>query len=313
MRASRTSGLPNRRLSATDLPRNARAPQSLSEPPPPPAKGGKQKKKKAKPRRKSSGRMKAWLGRLSLLTGLIVVVSASIAVAWGLRRYLRTSPRFSVREIRVEGNQRRTPNQIAKQAGLDTGLNIFTVEEEAAKAAIEADPWIETAEVKVELPNAVTITVTEREARAVSVVDGQLFLTDTQGNIFKDIGEADPRDLPVVTGIDSEAIGRDRAAVTAHIRRALELVSDLEEANIAKRYPVQELHLESDGAVTVTVGTDAVVLVFGKPPFRGKVGKAERILEELRYRKVKRAVLFLDNEAHPERVVVRLETMAKND
>lgn len=313
-RHSRSSLVPSNRRLSGELPRNARAPKSEAReslPPlstPPRAKAPKKKKADG---RRSSGWARAWIGRLSLMTGVIVVLSASIAVAWGLRRYLRTSPRFSVREIRVEGNQRRTPNQIAERAGVDKGRNIFTVEEDAAKTAIEADPWIERAEVHVELPNAVSIIVTEREARAVSVIDGKLYLTDTSGEVFKELGDNDPRDLPVVTGIDTEAIAKDREAVTAQIRRALDLVSDLETAKIAARYPVQELHLEPDGAVSATVGTDGIVLAFGQPPFRAKVDKAERILEELRYRKVKRAVLFLDNEAHPERVVVRLQTTAK--
>lgn len=314
-RHSRSSLVPSNRRLSGELPRNARAQQSeareslppLSQPP-----KGKVAAKKNKPAKgRSSGWARAWLGRLSLMTGIIVVLSASIAVAWGLRRYLRTSPRFAVREIRVEGNQRRTPNQIAERAGIDKGRNIFTVEEDAAKTAVEADPWIEKAEVQVELPNAVKIVVTEREARAISVLDGKLYLTDTSGEIFKELGDNDPRDLPVVTGIVAEDVAKDREAVTAQIRRALDLVSDLEAAKIAKRYPVQELHLESSGAVSATVGSDGVVLAFGQPPFRAKVDKAERILEELRYRKVTRAVLFLDNEAHPERVVVRLQTTAK--
>lgn len=316
-RPSRTSMLPgNRRLSVAELPRNARAPQRDSEPPasiPPRGDEVAAKKTRRKKKRKSRPWVKAWLGRLSVMTGLIVVVSASIAVAWGLRRYLRTSPRFSVREIHVDGNLRRTPKQIEKLAKLDAGLNIFTVDEEHAKIAIENDPWIESADVRVELPNAVRISIVEREARAVAVIDGKLMLTDTKGNVFKEVGSGDPRDLPVVTGIDPERVAKDREVVTAHIRRALDLVSDLEQAKIAKRYPVQELHLEPGGAVSVVIGSDGIRLVFGEPPFRAKVDKAERILEELRYRKVKRAVLFLDNQAHPERVVVRLQEKAKQE
>ncbi len=342
MKFSRGSVFPgDRRVSVVDVPRNSRMPSTASESAPdaiPPSRPSRNKSfnrpsrpnqagqssdgrtrdqgAKTKAPRKArrwlpSGVATRWLGRLSLLTGIIVVVSASVAVAWGLRRYLRTSPRFAVRDVQVHGHQRRTPQQIAKGAGLVKGINIFTINEEVARAAAEADPWVETAKVHVELPNVVSITVTEREARAVAVVDAQLYLADTKGNIFKELGKTDPRDLPVVTGIETERLKRDRPAVTAHIRRALELVSDLEEAKIARRYPIQELHLESDGAVTVTIGTAGVMLVFGKPPFRAKVDKAQRILEELRYRKVKRAVLFLDNQAHPERVVVRLDSMAK--
>ncbi len=321
-RRSRTSmPVSNRRLSSADLPRNARAvpDENVAVAADKPKKGWlsrwltSRKNRRVKPSKpkKPSGRAQAWLGRLSLMTGIIVVVSASVAVAWGLRRYLRTSPRFAVRTIVVEGNQRKTPNQIAERAGIASGRNIFTVEEDEAKELVEADPWVATAEVHVELPNHVTIKVTEREARALAVVDGELFLVDTSGEIFKELADTDPRDLPVVSGITADDVAQDREALTGRIRRAVDLMRALEENKITKRYPVQELHLETDGAVNVTIGTDGIMLAFGQPPYRGKIDKAERILEELRFRKVKRAVLFLDNTAHPERVVVRLQGKVK--
>lgn len=256
---------------------------------------------------KAAQRMRPWLRRLSLFTGVIIVVSASVLVAWGLRRYLRQSPRFSVRTVHVEGNERRTPHQIAKRAGIESGTNVFGIDETSAKSAVEADPWIATADVSVELPSTVTIRVVEREARALAVVDGQLYLVDNFGELFKEHVDGDPTDLPIVSGVDAGALSRDRAAATALIRRALDLVADLEQAKIAERYPIQEVNIAPDAAMAVTIGSDGLRLVFGTPPFRNKVDKAQRILEELRYRNVKRATLFLDNKAHPERVVVRMK------
>ena len=125
--------------------------------------------------------------------------------------------------------------------------------------------------------------------------------------MFKKLADGEPSDLPIVTGIDPDNFAQDREAVRQRVRRALELVADLEGSKIAKRYPIQEVHIDPDTSVTVTVGSDGIVLVFGVPPFSGKVAKADRILEEIRYRKVTRAVLLLDNKAHPERVVVRMK------
>jgi cell division protein FtsQ len=287
------------------LPENRRAP-GVEKPPasaPAPARAARPKRRWAFATR--------WLGRLSLLTGILVVVGASTAVAWGLRRYLRESHRFSVTDVHVEGNSRRSAQQIIKRAGLETGKNIFQLEEDALSSAIVADPWIEAAEVKVELPNAVRIKVSEREARALATIGGGLYLVDQKGQLFKELAEGDPRDLPVVTGIADDEIAHDKEGVTARIRRALELIDDLTEAKIAQRYPVQEVRAEADGTVSVVVGSDGLTLMFGTPPFRAKVDKADRILEELRYRKVQRAILFLDNRAHPERVVVRLQTTVK--
>jgi cell division protein FtsQ len=296
-RAAQQSLLPQNR-------RVERASDPGEDPPRDDARPDKKRKRKKRARRLATPG--PWLQRLSLFTGIIVVVAASLLVAWGLRRYLRTSPRFSVRVVQVEGNARRTPHQIAQRAGIETGMNIFEIDEQAALQAIGADPWIAQARVSTDLPSSVSIVVVERDARALAAVGGSLYLVDTGGEIFKELDEGDPHELPVVTGIDSDAIARDREAVTQRVRRALELCVDLEEAEIAKRYPIQEVHIAPDTGLTVTVGTDALALAFGTPPYRVKIAKAKRILGELRHLQVKPAVVFLDNEAHPERVVVRM-------
>lgn len=294
---------PNRRLSGPgDPPPSSRTSRPHAEP----AKRNPARKKAARPRapRPWIGR---WIQRLSLMTGIIVVLSASVMVAWGLRRYLRSSPRFAVRTVHVEGNARRTAHQIVSRAGIEVGTNIFAVDETDSAARLSADPWVEKATVTVDLPNDVTIQLVEREARALATIDGSMYLVDAQGELFKRHAEGDPSDLPIVTGIDPDAVARDREGVAMMVRRALELMSDLEQAKIAERHPLQELHLETDGSLTVVVGSEGLSLVFGTPPYRAKVAKAGRILEELRFRKVKSAVLFLDNRAHPERVVVRMK------
>ncbi|MEM1032586.1 MAG: FtsQ-type POTRA domain-containing protein [Myxococcota bacterium] len=250
--------------------------------------------------------MARWWGRFSLVTGVIVVISASVLVAWGLRRYLHQSPRFALRKVVVEGHQRRTPQGLAKAGGLEAGRNIFGIDEAQAATAIEADPWVERATVRRELPNVMRVEVVERDPRALAVLAGRLYLVDGQGEIFKTYDDGDPTDLPVISGVAEADVGEDREAVRRRLRRALDLVADLERAQIAKRHPVQEVAVTKDLEMRVTVGTDGITLVFGPPPHRAKIAKAARVLEELRYRKVKDAILFLDNRAHPERVVVRM-------
>ncbi len=263
--------------------------------------------RKAKAARKPrSGQLSAWLQRFQLLTGIIVVISASVLVAWGLRRYLRSSPRFGLKTVLVSGNQRRSAHQIAKRADLRLGKNIFTVDEQSCKTAIEADPWIESAQVDKELPGSVQIKVTERDARLAASIDGQLYLIDSKGNLFKQLDEGDPSDLPIVTGVKAQMVRSDREGVTLRLRRVIDLLADLERERVAKRYPIQEIHVGAEGSLRVVVGLDAVALELGEPPYRLKVAKAKRILGELRYRKVKPDIVFLDNRAHPERVVVRM-------
>ncbi|MBW2525905.1 MAG: FtsQ-type POTRA domain-containing protein, partial [Deltaproteobacteria bacterium] len=273
-------------------------------PPPTNSRSGQARERHARVGRST---LAAWLARFRLLTGIIVVISASVLVAWGLRRYLRSSPRFAIKTVLVDGNQRRTAHQITKRAGIAVGDNIFVLDPQAAAAEVQADEWIEHAEVHRDLPNAVRIEVTEREARAVASIDGTLVLVDAKGTLFKRVKRGDPTDFAMVTGIEADAVAGDRAGVTERLRRVLDLVADLERVGIARRYPIQEVHLEPDDRIVVTVGSDGIALAMGQPPYRTKVERADRILVEVARRKAKPSVVFLDDEARPERVVVRMQ------
>jgi cell division protein FtsQ len=250
------------------------------------------------------------IGRLArtfqLVGGVAVVLAASISVAWGARRYLTTSPRFAVRTVLVDGERRRSAAHVAEMGGLAVGKNIFALDLALAGAMIAEDPWIEKATVTRKLPSTVTVTVTEREAAATVAIGGELYLATRDGDLFKKIGADDPSDLPLVTGILPAQVTGDRAGVVITIKRVLDVAEEADRVGLGKRYPIEELHVDKGGSLTVIVGREAIALAMGQPPYRDKVEEAARILGEVARRKANASVIFLDNEAHPERVVVRM-------
>jgi len=247
-----------------------------------------------------------YLEALRVAAGILVTIAAALACVWGMLRYTRTSPRFSVRTIEVQGGSRRSPEDIAHLGGIAKGQNIFTADLEAAKVGILTDPWIEQASVRRKLPSTIAVEVVEREAAALVAVGPDLYLSTRQGELFKKPEPGDPYDLPIVTGTRSDDIVNDRAGAVAMIKKALDLAFDYEHVGAAKFLPVQEVHVEDDGALVLSVGKDAVALRLGKGPYRQTLEQASRVLGELAARHAQASVVFLDNEAHPERVVVRM-------
>lgn len=256
----------------------------------------------ASSRPKAGGALRA----LQLVGGVTIVLAASIGVAWGARRYITSSPRFAVRTVLVDGAHRRTAAQIAAGGGVAVGNNIFALDLSRAGALITQDPWVEKATVIRRLPSTVTINVVEREAAALVTIGGELYLATRDGEMFKKMGQEDPVDLPIITGIPASQVATDRKGVVIAVRRALDVADELSRTGIARRYPIQELHLEKDGSLVITIGREAIALSLGHPPYRDKIEEASRILSELARRKANAAVVFLDNDAHPERVVVRM-------
>ena len=64
--------------------------------------------------------------------------------------------------------------------------------------------------------------------------------------------------------------------------------------------------MSPEGAFTLVVGKQGIALELGDAPFRRKLDEAARVIAELEKRNTKADTIMLDNEARPERVVVRV-------
>jgi len=243
---------------------------------------------------------------LRVTAGVLVTVAAALLCVWGLVRYTRTSPRFAIKAVNVQGSSHRSPEDIARTGGIAPEHNIFTIDLQAAQSRLLGDPWIERVSLRRKLPTTVLVDVVEREAHALISIGGDLYLATRQGELFKKYEPGDPYDLPVVSGIRAEEVAEDRDAAVSLIRRALDLITDYEHTAPAKSHPVQEAHLEDDGGIVLVVGKDATALHLGRGPYRQSLDQASRVLAELQTRRGQASVVFLDNDAHPERVVVRM-------
>jgi cell division protein FtsQ len=243
---------------------------------------------------------------LRALVGVVLVAGASGAIAWVARRHVLHSARFAVAAIDVAGNAQRSADAIVAESGLAVGANVFSEDLNAARGRIlAADPWISDATLTRVLPSTLRIQVTERQAAAL-VALGDTYLATAQGEPFKKVEPGDVVDLPLVTGLTPDQFGQDREGALQTVRRALDLAAEYQRIGLARRAPLEEVHVEPDGAFSLIVGRGAMQLVLGAPPFRRKLDQATRIVAELDRRGARADAIMLDNEARPERVVVRM-------
>ena len=238
--------------------------------------------------------------------GVALVISVSTSVAWAARKHVTSSSRFGVKDIDVNGTRHLTNDDVAREAGLALGANIFTVDLEAARQKLLADPWISDATLGRRLPGTILVQVTEREAGAL-VALGETYLASRTGEIFKTIDARDPVDLPIITGMKPDLVAEDREGAARTIRRAIDLANEYEHGPLGGKAELQEIHVVSGTSLTLIVGKSALALVLGEPPYRKKLEQATRVVAELEKRGAKAEAIMLDNEARPERVVVRMK------
>jgi cell division protein FtsQ len=240
--------------------------------------------------------------------GLALVIGTSVSVAYSVRHYALTSPRFAVQEVNLLGGKRVSPEQARVQAGVELGSNIFALDTALAEKKLLENPWISEARVTRDLPRALRIEVKEREPAALAVFSDRMYLVTANGEPFKQLSPGDPADFPLITGVSVEGLSRDRERELDRVRVGLEVLEQYGRVPLSKTQPAQEVHLADSGDVTLLAGKEGICFELGRDDagYRRKLLMGEQVVGEMRRKGRAPGIVFLDNQAHPERVVVRM-------
>ena len=121
------------------------------------------------------------------------------ALTGGINR-LAVAAGFGVKRITVNGRVHTTDSAItaALAAGPDTMMLGFDTD--AAKARLEAVPWIRHAQVMRLLPSTLQVVVEERTPHAIWQNQGQTYVVDAEGAVLAPALREAYADLPLVVG-----------------------------------------------------------------------------------------------------------------
>lgn len=144
---------------------------------------------------------------------VITVVSvASLIFIFGYD-LLTQSDYFRAESLIVEGECRLTEREVVKQAGIERGINILSINLLMARSRLLAHPWIAEAEVRRGLPDEINIRIEEQSPLAVLDLERK-FIINSYGEIFKEWDRSDPDNLPIVSGLkplDIDVYGKTRS------------------------------------------------------------------------------------------------------
>ncbi len=243
---------------------------------------------------------------LRLGAGLALVVGTSLAVAYSVRHYALTSVRFSIQEVQLSGAKRISPEQARELAGVTLGANLFALDTAAAERKLLESPWVAEARITRDLPRALRIELVEREPVALAAFSDRLYLVTAQAEPFKQLSPGDPADFPVITGISVAGLSRDRARELERVAKALDVLQQYSRIPLSRSQPAQEVHMADSGDVVLTAGREGITFELGREGYRRKLLMGEQVVADLRRKGRSPGIVFLDNQAHPERVVVRM-------
>ena len=110
---------------------------------------------------------------------------------------------LTLQEVMVVGRRETGRAELLAAIGLQRGDTILTFDVDEARSRIEALPWVKSAQVERAFPDAIRVTISEREPLALWQNEGRLQLIDTEGRPIRTGDLRRFRELPIVVGPDA--------------------------------------------------------------------------------------------------------------
>lgn len=149
---------------------------------------GSVRKTKAKPKKKS--RFKFFFTLTIIIFGIVLLL---------------LSPIFDVGKIDILGNSKVSVATIKQVAGLDTTVNIFSVNSSKVIAKLEEIPYIKSAYISKTYPNSLSIEIAERKVCGyINYKEMDIYiLIDEEGMVLETKTYVEQK-LPIIVGLTFE-------------------------------------------------------------------------------------------------------------
>lgn len=158
---------------------------------------------------------------------------AVVAIPMGLAAWLWASPYFLVQEIEVRAGERVPAQWVEATLAPFRGQHVLEVSLEAVRHRLAAHPWVESVELRKELPDRLRVEVVERQPAALLRTGEGMFYVDALGEAISRLPEGgDPGGLVVLRHASGGAVP---------VAAALALVAELEEARAGWGAAVSEI------------------------------------------------------------------------
>jgi len=111
---------------------------------------------------------------------------------------------FRLEALTVEGRTMTAREDLLGALDAEVGTPIAAIDVAAARAKVEALPWVRSAKIERRLPNTIHLAIEERTPYALWQKDERYTLVDHEGHLIAEVPESDAR-LPLIVGADAPA------------------------------------------------------------------------------------------------------------
>lgn len=258
-----------------------------------------------KDRARSAPKGHNWLWTLfGVLGGTVAIIAMSLVFVFGYD-WITQCDYFRAETVEVHGTRRLAEQRVKEAAGIENGVNIFSVNLSTARRRLMALDWVAEAEVKRQFPESMIIRIREHEP--VARIDlGKTFMINPKAEIFREAGEGTFSDLPIIKGVnyeDWQGVEVSRAPVVSSVMAVLEL--DRKGHSVFHNRSIELIRVDRDLGLVLQIRELPIKQIrLGYGNYGQKIRRLEKVLVFLENKEPPLDLEKIDLR-NPDRIVAR--------
>lgn len=215
----------------------------------------------------------SWCLKISALLAGLAGISALFVVVYG---YLLTSPYIRLEQVEIIGVDEGMKKELQEMSGLNFELSLLAIDVDEVQKKLEKHPWVRTVEVEKQFPHGLSIRV-DKEVPQVLVFAEKLYYMNRFGKVFKEVGANEAVDLPIVTGVSTDAL--DRQKQVGFSMQVLQFLESQKDPWSLKN--LSEIHVKKDGDVSLYFAFLPAAVRLRAKDLDSKMEELKRVVEHL--------------------------------
>ena len=205
----------------------------------------------------------------------VAVISLSFVF---LYYYLVSSPYMKLKQVDMEGVDRKTRHELIQACGLSPDLSLLELNLNELRQKMETHPWIRSVKLIRRFPHTLIVQA-EKESPSALVLMEKVCYMNRWGEIIKEANEWEDMDFPVITGVS----GKDPKALKEQLERAALILKTLEPENgLWSLNELSEIHVNRDGRMSIYFNHMTAEIKLMSCDLQSKMDGLKKVAEHLR-------------------------------
>ncbi len=178
-------------------------------------------------------------------------------------------PFFKVQEIAIVTPLKRVSERdLMRLSQVKKGDNLILLSLKQVRENLLRYPWIREVQLSKRLPGRLMIWVKEEDPIALLELDS-LYFVNREGIVFKKMEKGDPQDLPTITGLSKEEVGKK-------LEPLIKIVRFFEETKSLASVGLSEIHWKKKGDISLITKEPAIRVELGRDSWNEKLDRLAR-------------------------------------